>query len=242
MNADMDARRPALALLLALTAACGGGGGEPAASPTPSATPSPTPTPTLPPVATDTAAVKAAIVTAADVGSPWVAQAKVNRTQTAKGELCPGKKNEQSRVAPRATASVKMTEGTKEGAAIASFDVHAYDPAVVEQYKAAFAAASKDCAAYTAIEKTYVTTEDVAPPAVAGTDWVVARLERVYADSSRKQLYYVRQTVKAGVGRGVVALEHAFVQPKSDPTGADFTKTAALVTKQVDKLAAHPIA
>lgn len=238
----MDARRPVLALLLAFATACGGGGGDPAASPSPSATPTPTPTPTLPPVATDTASVKAAIVTAADVGAPWVAQDKVNRTQTKKGELCPGKKNEQSRVAPRATASVKMTEGTKEGAAIASFDVHAFDPAVLEQYQAAFAAATKDCAGYTSLEKTYVTTEDVTAPTIAGTDWAVARLERVYADSSKKQLYYVRQTVKAGVGRGVVALEHAFVQSQSDPTGADFTKTAQLVTKQVDKLAAHPIA
>ncbi|HEV2891000.1 MAG TPA: hypothetical protein VGX28_11565, partial [Frankiaceae bacterium] len=129
----MPPRRLVLASLLALTTACGGGGGEPVASPAPS-TASPTPTPTLPPVATDQASVKALVVGAKDLGSPWVVPPKVNRTQTKKGELCPGKKNEQSRVAPRATANVQMTEGTKEGAAIASFDVLAFDPAVLADY------------------------------------------------------------------------------------------------------------
>lgn len=239
----MDARHALTALVLATVTACGGGGGTPAASPSPTtASPTPSPTPTLPPVATDTAAVKAAIVTAADLGTPWVTPKEVNRAATKKGELCPGKKNEQSRVAPRATASVQMTEGTKAGAAIASFDVHAFDPARIEAYRAAFAAATKDCATFTAIENTYVTVEDVAAPAIAGVDWSVARIERIYADSSRKQLYYVRQTIKAGVGRSVVALEHAFVQPKTDPTGADFTKTARLLTKQVDKVGTKSLA
>lgn len=240
-NVAMDARRALLAVLLAATA-CGGGGADPApvASPAPS-TASPTPSPTLPPVATDEAGVKALLVTAAEVGPRWVAQAKVNRTQTKKGELCPGKKNEQSRVAPRATGSVKMTEGTQQGAAIASFDVHAFDPAVLEDYKAAFAAATAECAAYTSLEKTYVTTELVTAPTVDGADWALARLERVYADSTKKQLYYVRQTIKVGVGRSVVALEHAFVQPASDPTGADFAKTAELLGKQVAKVAAKPL-
>ncbi|HEX8002124.1 MAG TPA: hypothetical protein VF519_05465 [Mycobacteriales bacterium] len=230
----MDARLPAAALVLALAAACGGGG-TPAASPTPSPSATPSPTPTLPPVASDEAAVKKVLVTAADLGKPWVVPAKVNTTSTAKGELCPGKPNEQKRVPSRAFAKVSMTEGTKAGAAIASFEVRAFDPAKLDAYRDAFAAATKACAAYASLEKTYVTTEDVTAPAVAGTDWAVARLERVYMDSSRKKLYYVRQTIKAGVGRGVVSLEHAFVQSAADPTGADFTRTAALLEKQVTK-------
>lgn len=237
----MPASRLLVTAVLVAATACGGGA-KPSTQPTPApTTPSPTPTPTLPPVATDQAAVKAAIVTSADLGAPWVTPKKVNRTQTAKGELCPGKQNEQKRVPPRATGSVQMTEGAKEGAAIASFDVHAFDPVKVEPYALAFVAATADCKAYTALEKTYVTTEDVPGVTVPGTDEAMARIERIYADSSKKQLYYVRQTIKARVGRAYVALEHAFIQPKTDPTGADFTKTIALLTKQVDKLAAHPI-
>ena len=228
-----------IALALVSLTACGGGGDvQPVASSSPTATPAPT----LPPVATDTASVKAALVTAADLGTPWVAPKSVNETATKKGELCPGKPNEQTRVPPRATAKARLTEGTKAGAAIASFDVHAFDPAVLASYSKAFVAASTDCAAYTSLEKLYVTTETVTPPAVEGADEVLARLERVYADSSKKTLHYVRQTLKVRVGRTVVALEHAFVQPASDPTGADWTKTVALVTKQVAKLRAYPIA
>ena len=237
----MDARRALVAVLVAATACGGGADPSPAASPAPS-TASPTPTPTLPPVATDEASVKAVLVTAAELGAPWVSADKVNQTQTKKGELCPGKPDEQTRVEPRATASTRMTAGKQEGAAIASFHVRAFDPARIAEYRAAFAAASKDCAAYTSLEKLYVTTEDVAAPAVAGADWAVARLERVYADSSRKQIHYVRQTVKAGVGRTVVSLEHAFIQPRSDPTGADFAVTTTLVTKQVAKVVAAPLA
>lgn len=228
----MPLTRAVLAVLLAGATACGGGSAKPDASATSS---TPSPTPTLPPVATDTASVKAAIVTAADIGAPWVVPKTVNKTAVKKGELCPGTPNEQTRVPPRATASVRMTEGTKTGAAIASFDVHAFDPEVYGPYRAAFAAATKDCAAYTSLEKLYVTTEDTAAPVVEGADEVLARIERIYADSSKKQLHYVRQTLKIRVGRAVVAIEHAFVQPATDPTGGDWTKTVALVTKQVAK-------
>jgi hypothetical protein len=71
---------------------------------------------------------------------------------------------------------------------------------------------------------------------VAGADEVLARLERIYADSSKKTLHYVRQTLVVRVGgRTYVALEHAYIQPKSDPTGADWTKTVAIAMKQVTK-------
>lgn len=238
----MPAPRLALALVLAAATACGGSGSQSGTQPAPATTTAtPSPTPTLPPVAADEAAVKAAIVTSADLGAPWVTPEKVNQTAVAKGELCPGKPNEQKRVAPRASAAVKMTEGTKEGAAIASYNVYAYDPALLDDYRTAFEKATEDCAAYLSLEKLWTTTETVEAPSVPGTDWAVARLERVYADESKKTLYYVRQTVKAGVGRSVVALEHAFVQPKSDPTGADFTETVALLGKQVEKAEAHPL-
>jgi len=234
----MDARRTLLAVLLATATACGGGGAKPEATPAPSTTsPTPSPTPTLPPVAVDTAAVKAALVTSPEVGSVWVTPKSVNKTKTAKGELCPGKKNEITRVKPRASATVQMTEGTKTGAAIASFSVHAFDPALVAGFTAAFDAANTDCAAYTSLEKTYVTTETVTAPAVQGADEVLARLERIYADSSKKTLHYVRQTLTVRVGaRTFVVLEHAFIQSKADPTGADFAKTVALVQKQVAKV------
>jgi hypothetical protein len=218
-------------LALALVTATGCGGKS-----TPAAVVTTTPPPTLPPIATDKAGVTAVVVTAADLGAPWVQPKAVNRTKTGKGELCPGKKEDFAREVPRASVSVQMTEGTKAGAAIASFELAAFDPARLDAWRAAFAAAVTDCKAYRAIEKNYVTVETATAPAVAGADEVLARLEHVYADAAHKQLSYVRQVLKCRVGRVVVSLEHAFIQPKTDPTGADFTKTAGLAEKQVAKV------
>jgi hypothetical protein len=224
------------AVALAGTAACGSSGSPSSApSPTPSPT-TPSPTPTLPPVATDKAAVKAALVHATDLGKPWVEPKSVNRTKTAKGDLCPGKKADQLRVPSRATADVSMTEGTKQGAAIASYSAFAYDPAKLAAWRTAFATATKDCASYKAPEGTYVVTSTpAAAVTVSGADAVLVRLERIYAEAAHKTLYYVRQTLKCVVGRYVVTIEHAFIQPKTDPTGADLTKTVTLMEKQVAK-------
>lgn len=232
------ASRLAAALALAaVTAACGSSG-SPSAKPSPSpSSPTPSPTPTLPPVATDTASVKAALAHAADLGKPWVEPKTVNRTKTKKGEFCPGHLGDAARVKARANAETSMTEGAKQGAAIASFSVSAYDPAKLSAWRAAFAAVVKDCASYHAAEGTYVTAQLVTSPlAVAGADEVLVRIERVWADAAHKTLYYVRQNVKCVVGdRYVVSIEHAFIQPKSDPTGADFAKTVRLLEKQVAK-------
>jgi hypothetical protein len=229
----MPARVLTLALSAALLAGCASG-----SSPKASPSPTPSPTPTLPPVETDKASVKAALVTAADVGTPWVAPKEVNRTKTKKGELCPGHKDDLARVDTRADANVSMTEGTKQGAAIASFEVHAFDPALLDTWREGFAKAVAECAAFVAPEKTYVTTELVAtPPTVPGCDEVLARTQHVYADAAHKTLYYVRQNLRCRVGRVVIAFEHAFIQPKSDPTGADFTKSVTLIQKQVAKVA-----
>lgn len=228
--------RALLVVLLATATACGGSA-KPNASPTPSPTPSVSPS--LPPVAADTAALKKALVVAADIGTPWVVPKAVNKTGTKKGELCPGKPNERTRVKPRATAEVAMTEGTKQGAAIASFDLFAFEPAQLEAFVAAVEAANQDCAAYTSVEKLWVTTETATAPAVSGGEQVLARLERIYADKTKKTLYYVRQTLLVRVGRSFAFVEHAFIQPKTDPTGADWKKTVALAEKQVAKLAAN---
>ncbi|HVF03648.1 MAG TPA: hypothetical protein VNA20_02290 [Frankiaceae bacterium] len=231
--------RVALALTLAVPA-CGGsastgsGADGPGGNATPSASPSPTPT--LPPVAADKKLVKQALVTPADLGKPWVEPKKVNQAKAAKGELCPGHKNSAARNKPRADQRRQMTKGSKPGAAIVSVAVRTYALGTEAAWRDAFAAAAKGCKSWTAAEKTFVTLEVVTPPTVAGADEVLAHVERIYADKTKKTLYYVRHWVEARTGRVVTAFEHAFVQPKSDPTGADLTATVALVETQVAKV------
>jgi hypothetical protein len=232
----MGRRHAAYALAGVLLVTACGSSGPPKAIQSPTSSVSPTPTPTLPPVATDKTTAKAALVTAADLGKPWVVPKTVNKQKGAKGESCPGVKEEVAVVHPRAGAKVSMTEGTKTGAAIAAFKVYAFDPAQATAWRAAVDDVTRKCKAYQAKDNTYVTTEVMpSPPAVDGADEVVGRIERIYADAKHKTLYYVRHTVQARFGRIVVYTQHAFVQPKSDPTGKDVSGVAALVAKQAAK-------
>lgn len=226
-----------VALALALTAtACGGsasteGGGGNA---TPSTSPSPTPT--VPPVATDKKLAKRAILTVADLGKPWVAPKSVSKVETGKGELCPGHKNSVALNKPRADSSRYFTKGTKPGAAIAGYTVRVYGLGNEAKWRDSFTTASTSCPSWKAAEGTFVTLEMVTAPAIAGADEVLAHVERIYADKTKKTLHYVRHWIEARTGRVVTAFEHAYIQPKSDPTGSDLTASVALAAKQVAKV------
>lgn len=230
--------RVALALTLALTA-CGGSSSpekDAGGTGTPSVTPSASPSPTLPPVATDKKLAKQALVTAKDLGKPWLEPKAVNRSNTKKGQLCPGHPNAAALNKARAEAKRSMTQGGQRGAAIGSFVVRVYEPGTEAAWRAAFAKATAGCRSYTSPEKLFVTLDVVAtPPAIDGADDVLAYIERIYADKTKKQLYYVRHFYEVRTDRVVSTLEYAYIQPKSDPTGKDMTKSASLMEKQVAK-------
>lgn len=222
----------ALALTLALTA-CGSADPGPV---TGQLSERPTPTPTLPAVPEDELKAEAALLTAAELGKPWVAPKKVSQTKNAKGERCPGQRKATAILEPRAIATVRMTKGTKAGADIGSFEVRTYGTGQEQAIRDAAAASAKGCASWTSAEKLYVELESVTPPTVAGVDEVVAAdIERVYADKTKEVLHYVRHYYEARTGRVVTMVELAYVQPKSDPTGADLTASTALLAKQVAK-------
>ena len=223
---------PALALATTL-AMTGCGGSDPAASPQQTQTPSPTPT--LPPVADDKANVKAAIVTAAELGKPWVKPKQVSRTKNAKGERCPGQKNAGTLAKARAEEAYSFTKGTAAGVPIASFGVRAYEFGEEATWRDAVAKSAAGCAAWNAAEGTYVTGEVVTPPTIPGADEVYASIERVYADKTMKTLHYVRHYYEARSGRIVTWVEYAYVQPKTDPTGKDLSVSAPLLTQQIAK-------
>jgi hypothetical protein len=225
------------AVLALSLAACGGGGttAQPSTSASPSA---PSPTPTLPTVAADKAATKAALLTAAELGKPWVQPKSVNKVKAAKGELCPGQPTSAVIAKARAEARRQFTEGTKTGAGILSVNVRTYAFGKEDAWRAAVDKANKACAKWKAVEGNYVVLEPVAAaPSVAGAEEVVGHYERVYADAAHKTLQYVRQILEARTGRVVVTMEYAFLTPKSDPNGDDLTKTTGYLAKQVSKAA-----
>lgn len=222
-----------LAAVLAVITGCGGG------STAAKSTPTPSPTPTLPTVAADVAAVKAALITAADLGKPWVQPKKVNTVKGNKDKgkslLCPGQLSPFELAPPRAQADVSLTLGTKPGADIASFNVYTYQPSALPDFRAAVTTAQTACATWKALEGNYVVLSPVSGVAVPGADEVLARVERVYADARHTQLQYVRQVVTARSGRVMCLIERAFITPKADPTGADFSEASRLLGLQLAK-------
>lgn len=225
------------ALTLALALPACGSETTPEAQPSATQTQTPSPTPTLPSVASDKALVKKAVVTAADLGKPWVTPKAVSTAkQKQKGDLCPGQPNARTLHKPRARAELDHTKGSKAGAAIGSFSVRTYEPGERQAWLDALEKTHRGCTAWTSLEKLHVTLEVVAtPPAVPGADEVVVHIERIYADKTKKTLYYVRHYYEAWTTRVVSSFELAYIQPKSDPTGKDLTTSSELFAKQVAK-------
>ncbi|MDX6274051.1 MAG: hypothetical protein QOJ92_1261 [Frankiales bacterium] len=231
-------RAAVLLLACSLVGACGGGSAPKSDASKP--TPTPSPSYTLPTLAADKAAVKLAIVTAADLGSPWIQPKKINQTKGSKGksELCPGHLSASVVVPPRATADAQLTEGSKAGATIGSFVVSAYAPDRIDAWRTAHNDVEAHCLHWKAAEGNYDVITPVNDVTVPGADEVLARIERVYADAKSTQLQYVRQVVAARVGRVVCNLQRAYLTTKADPTGKDFTETVRLVEIQLKKAVA----
>lgn len=224
----------ALTLALVLPA-CGSDAKTPEAQPT-TQSPTPSPTPTLPTVAQDKANAKKAVVTAADLGKPWVTPKAVNEAkQKKKGDLCPGQPNARTLFKARASSEANHTEGKKTGAAIGSYSVRTYGFDDKQKWLDALDETHSGCKKWTSLEKLYVELEVVTAPAIPGADDVVVHIERIYADKTKKTLYYVRHYYEAWTERVVSSFEYAYIQPKSDPTGKDLTKSSKLFAQQVAK-------
>lgn len=220
-------RWAAAALAVAVLTSCGGSSDSQA--------PTRSRTPTVPAVAQDLELAKKALVTPADLGTPWVEPKKVNNAGGKEGEACKGQPSAKSISKPRASQRVDMTDGTKKGAAIGSFEVRTLEPGGDKAWRDAFVAETKGCATATSPDGTFTTWDIVGAPTVPGSDDVVARIERVYADKSRSKLIYVRHTYEARSGRVISYLSYAYIQPASDPTGGDLTKSVGLLIHQVAK-------
>ncbi len=89
---------------------------------TPASPSSPTsPTPAAPTKAEDEAKLKKTMVTAKDLGSPWVQPKSVSSVKGKKGEICPGHVSVVREVPTVAEVSAGLTEGKGEGKNIATF-------------------------------------------------------------------------------------------------------------------------
>jgi hypothetical protein len=232
-------------LLLSLTvAACSPGSTAPTtgsseapagsvgpATATPSAVPSP------PTKAQDEAALKRTIVTAADLGKPWVQPANVATVKHKDNEPCPGHVSATAKLPARPHVTRGLTEGKGVGVNIGSFSMATVPEPDVSALAKAYAADTATCASYRDASKLFVTRTRDGPTSASHADEIVASwAERIYYDKSHRKLAYARHVLLARTGRVVVQVEYAFLTQKSDRGAKDFTRATRLLEKQLAKV------
>jgi hypothetical protein len=233
----------AFAAMVVMTggAGCGGSAADspPAAGPSTAvgASASPSPLPTAPSKTEDTAGLKQAIVTAADLGRPWVQPEKVPAAGKA-SEACPGKPSATEDVATIASLRRDLTEGTGQGVNIGTFRLGTLPTEDAADLRAAYAKDNKTCRTFTYNNQLFVVYSEEGPTTADNADEILmSRAERIYYDKAHKKLAYARHTLVARTGRVVTYLSYAFLTTKADPTAKDFTRAQKLLGTQLTKVA-----
>ena len=206
-----------------------------AASAAPSATPSESPSASPEPKALNAADLKKGLVTADDLGAPWV-QPKSVATAGRKGEICPGQQSADKEVLSGASAKADFTEGEGAGKNIATFHLSTLAGEDAGALEAAYAEDHKACAEYKDGAGLYVVRSEEGPESVPNAEELVASwAERVYYDKSHKKLAYARHYLVARTGQLVTYVSYAFLTTKEDPKAKDFTRASELLAIQLSK-------
>jgi len=198
----------------------------------------PSPSPAAPTKAKDTAALKKAMVNAADLGKPWVVAKKVATTSNKTDEACPGQPSTVDTVTTVASQSRNLTEGKGLGVNIGTFWLSTLPTEDAGEVKTAYAADNKACRTFKDANKLYVVYSLEGPTSADGADEVLfSRAERLYYDKAHKKLAYARHTVVVRTGRVVTYVSYAFLTTKKDPGAKDFSRTSRLLEIQSAKVA-----
>lgn len=214
----------------------------PSTPPVPSATPTPTATRSTalsPPVTSptprepDAATLRKALVTATDLGKPWVQVDSPTDTD----EACPGQRSAVGRLALRAAARRDLTRGSGELVNGATFQLADLAGVEAAEVRAAWGADTRSCRRYTDGEGFYVEYSAADPTTVGGVDEVLlARVERVYFDRGDDEPAYARHTLVARTGQVVATVTHTFLPAGSDPEADDLGAATKLLQTQLDKV------
>jgi hypothetical protein len=202
---------------------------------TPASQPSdPTPAPART-KAQDAADLKKALVTARDLGSPWVQPRAVPTVKGKKNEICPGHVSASRKVPVTATASVGLTEGSGAGKNIAAFSLST----LPDENDSALAAAYQDdelaCSTYRDASGLFLVRSIEGPSSVDKASLVAAWAERIYYDKQHHKLAYARHNLVARQGRTVTYLSYAFLTVRQDPRANDFTRATRVLQVQLAK-------
>jgi hypothetical protein len=176
-----------------------------------------TPAPSAPSTTDDYAKLKHTLITASDLGKPWVQKAKpvdaspsASYTGTDIRELCPGHVGAMGKVKIVAGAYQTFSEG-KDGAVagVYTFTLADADSAAL---KAGYQESIAACHEYkTPDQNIYIVLTDEGPHSLKGADEVVGSYtERVYLDKAHKKLVAGSNLVTARTGRGYTNVSYNF--------------------------------
>jgi hypothetical protein len=196
------------------------------------------PTPTSAPARTraqDAADLKKALVTARDLGSPWVQPKAVSTVKGKKNEICPGHLSATRKVAVTATASVGLTEGSGAGKNIAAISLSTLPDENDGTLAAAYQDDQRACSTYQDASGLFAVRSIEGPGSVDNASLVAAWAERIYYDRPHHKLAYARHNLVARQGRTVTYLSYAFLTVPQDPHADDFTRASHVLQVQLAK-------
>jgi hypothetical protein len=240
------------AIVTVLIAACSG---SPAGDPSQSAAPSPTATTARPSATTapgrgptptssrtsdrrdDRAGLQQALVTADDLGRPWVV-VKGGPPAGAVQAGCPGKPSAVRRLDPVAEVRRDLTEGPGELVNGASFGLATLRYPDGSAVRAAWRADTRACREHTDASDFFVVYRQEGPSSARNADEMLfSRVERIYFDRGDAEPAYARHTVVARTGRVVTSISYTFLVSESSAETGNFAPTRKLLERQLAKVA-----
>ena len=196
------------------------------------------PPPIPPSKADDSAALKKALVTAADLGKPWVKVDKAPNTGGKSDEECPGHPSTVNKLTSVGSAKRDLTEGNGTGVNIGSFRLGTLPTEDANEVKAAYSQDTTACRTFKDASGLFNVYTVEGPTSAANADEILhSRAERIYYDKAHKKLAYARHTVVARTGRVVTYVSYAFLTTKNDPGAKDFSRASRLLEIQLAKVA-----
>ena len=185
----------------------------------------------------DRAALQQALVTAGDLGRPWVV-VKGGPPSGAVEAACPGKPSAVRKLTAVAEVRRDLTEGPGELVNGASFGLATLSDTDGSAVRAAWQADTKACREHTDASDFFVVYREEGPSSAKNADEILfSRAERIYFDRGDPEPAYVRHTIVARTGRVVTSVSYTFLVSDSDVDTGDFTKARKLLERQLAKVA-----
>jgi hypothetical protein len=184
----------------------------------------------------DQSRLEQALVTAGDLGRPWVV-VKGGPPTGAMEPGCAGKTSAVRKLVPVAEVRRDLTRGAGELVNGASFGLATLRDTDASAVGAAWRADTRACREHTDASDFFVVYRQEGPSSAQNADEILfSRAERIYFDRGDTEPAYVRHTLVARTGRVVTTVSYSFLITESDSDAGDFSRATELLETQLVKV------